>query len=199
MMQRFSPIMPDRYWLDISYMTGELPDMKNAIWENIFKRGNEAHSETATALRNVPVFADFSKRELREVERIVHHRDFKAGEIIFRQGDPGLGMYIIIQGDVQIVNNENPDNPIIYSELTDGDFFGDLALVDDASRSATALSSGETRLISFFRPELQDIITRFPAIGNKVLMNLAKVIASRLRKTNDYLSAAQKTQSGDEN
>lgn len=169
--------------------------MKNAIWENIFRRSGEEQSETATVLRNVPVFAGFSKRELREVERIVHHRNYQANEVIFRQGDPGLGMYVIIQGSVQIVNNENPDNPIVYSELSDGDFFGDLALVDDANRSATALSSGETRLISFFRPELQSIITRFPAIGNKVLMNLAKVIASRLRKTNDYLSAAQQKQS----
>ncbi|MCH8327007.1 MAG: cyclic nucleotide-binding domain-containing protein [Candidatus Marinimicrobia bacterium] len=171
-----------------------MASIKNAIWENIFRRGNEEHSETAEALRNVPIFAGFSKRELREVERIVHHRDYKPGEVIFRQGDPGLGMYVIISGDVQIANNEDPDNPIVYSELSDGDFFGDMALVDDASRSATALSSGETRLISFFRPELQDIITRFPAIGNKLLMNLAMVIASRLRKTNEYLFTAQQKQ-----
>ena len=171
-----------------------MASIKNAIWENIFRRGNEEQSETAEALRNVPVFAGFSKRELREVERIVHHRDYTPGEVIFRQGDPGLGMYVIISGDVQIVNNEDPDNPIVYSDLHDGDFFGDMALVDDANRSASALSSSETRLISFFRPELQDIITRFPAIGNKVLMNLAQVIASRLRTTNEYLSAAQKKQ-----
>lgn len=191
-MQRFSPIRPCRYWLDMSHKTSELPDMKNAIWENIFRRKNDEFSETALALKHVPIFSGFTKRELREVEHIVHHREYEAGETIFRQGDPGLGMYIIVQGQVQIVNNEDPDNLVVYSELGDGDFFGDLALVDDSTRSATALSSAPTRLISFFRPDLQDIITRFPAIGNKILMNLAKVVAQRLRTTNEYLIEAQK-------
>ena len=189
-MQRFSLLNP----LTCHIIQVNFDVMKNAIWENIFRRGNEEQSETATALRNVPIFAGFSKRELREVERIVHHRNYQTNEVIFRKGDPGLGMYVILQGGVQIVKNEDPDNPIVYSDLSDGDFFGDMALVDDASRSATALSSGETRLISFFRPELQDIITRFPAIGNKLLMNLAMVIASRLRKTNEYLFTAQQKQ-----
>lgn len=166
--------------------------MHNGIWENIFRSKKSELSETAFALHNVPIFSTLSKRELREIEKIVHHREYQPGEIIFNQGDPGLGMYIIIKGQVQIVNNQDPDNITVYSELSDGDFFGDLALVDDSDRSATALSSIETRLIAFFRPEMLDILTRFPAIGNKLLMGLASVIAQRLRKTNDYLIAAQK-------
>ncbi|MCH7939387.1 MAG: cyclic nucleotide-binding domain-containing protein [Candidatus Marinimicrobia bacterium] len=166
--------------------------MHNGIWENIFRSKKSELSETAFALHHVPIFSTLSKRELREIEKIVHHRQYQPGEVIFNQGDPGLGMYIIIKGQVQIVNNQDPDNITVYSEVSDGDFFGDLALVDDSDRSATALSSSETRLIAFFRPEMQDIITRFPAIGNKLLMGLASVIAQRLRKTNDYLIEAQK-------
>lgn len=166
--------------------------MHNGIWENIFRSKKSELSETAFALHNVPIFSTLSKRDLREIEKIVHHREYQPGEIIFNQGDPGLGMYIIIKGQVQIVNNQDSDNITVYSDLSDGDFFGDLALVDDSDRSATALSSSETRLIAFFRPEMQDILTRFPAIGNKLMMGLASVIAQRLRKTNDYLIAAQK-------
>ncbi len=165
--------------------------MQSALWENIFRKQNEKLSETALALRQVPVFNGLTKKELREVEHIVHQREFSAGETIFHQGDPGLGMYIILQGHVQIVNNENPDKPIVYSELNDGDFFGDLALVDDADRSATALAATDTRVIAFFRPELKDILSRFPNLGNKILINLATVIARRLRKTNDLLIETQ--------
>ena len=165
--------------------------MRNAIWENIFRKQKHELSETAFALRNVPIFSDLTKRELREIEKIIHHRNYQLGEVIFNQADPGLGMYIVIKGSVQIVNNQNPEHVVVYSELGDGDFFGDLALVDDSDRSASALSAGETRLIAFFRPDMQDILSRFPAIGNKLLMGLAQVIAQRLRKTNKYLIEAQ--------
>lgn len=165
--------------------------MRSAIWDNIFRRQDKKLSETALALSNVLVFNGLSRKELREVENIIHRREYQAGEAIFHQGDPGLGMYIIIQGRVQIVNNQDPDNPILYSELGDGDFFGDLALVDEANRSATARARADTRIVAFFRPELKDILTRFPNLGNKILMNLAKVTAQRLRKTNDLLIEAQ--------
>ena len=165
--------------------------MRSAIWENIFRGQDKKLSETALALSHVPVFNGLSKKELREIENIVHRRDYHSGEAIFHQGDPGLGMYIILQGQVRIVNNQDPDNLIVYSELNDGDFFGDLALVDNADRSATALATADTRVIAFFRPELKDIITRFPSLGNKILMNLAKVTAQRLRTTNDLLIQAQ--------
>ncbi len=170
----------------------QLSTMRSAIWENIFRKQADKLSETAIALSNVPVFKGLTKKEIREVERIIHQREYETGEAIFHQGDPGLGMYIIIHGRVQIVNNQNPDNPIVYSELGDGDFFGDLSLVDESDRSATALAGADTRIIAFFRPELKDILTRFPSLGNKILMNLAQVIAQRLRKTNDLLIESQK-------
>lgn len=165
--------------------------MKSAIWENIFRRKKGGYSETTLAMSQVPVFAGLSHRDLREIEHIVHQREYKADEVVFNQGDPGLGMYIILNGQVRIVDSRDPENPIVYSELGEGDFFGDLSLVDDARRSATALAALDTRLIAFFRTELKDIITRFPKMGNSILMNLAQVTAQRLRKTNELLIAAQ--------
>ena len=182
--------------LDIVFNTGQFNFMRNAIWDNIFRRHGEQLSETALAISHVPIFSGLSRKELREIEHIIHRREYQANEAIFNQGDPGLGMYIIIKGGVQIVNNQNPEHIVVYSELNDGDFFGDLALVDDADRSATALATTETKLIAFFRPELKDILTRFPSLGNKILLNLAKVTAARLRKTNDLLIEAQQELKG---
>ena len=168
--------------------------MRSAIWENIFRRGKGDESETALALRHVPVFADLSPREIREVEHIVHQRDYASGETVFRKGDPGLGMYIIIHGGVQIADDEDPEHLVVYSEMGDGDFFGDMALLDESDRSASALATAETRLIAFFRPELRDIMSRLPSLGNKILFNLAKVTVQRLRRTNDLLIETQKAQ-----
>jgi CRP-like cAMP-binding protein len=177
--------------LDIVGYTAQFNFMRSAIWDNIFRRHGEQLSETALAISHVPIFTGLSRKELREVEHIIHRREYQTGEVIFNQGDPGLGMYIIIKGGVQIVNNQDPEHVVVYSELDDGDFFGDLALVDDADRSASAVATSDTRLIAFFRPELKDILTRFPNSGNKILMNLAMVTAARLRKTNDLLIEAQ--------
>lgn len=170
--------------------------MRSAIWDNIFRRHGKQLSETALAISNVPIFSGLSRKELREIEHIIHRREYQTSEVIFNQGDPGLGMYIIIKGGVQIVNKEDPEHIVVYSELNDGDFFGDLALVDDADRSATALTTSDTKLIAFFRPELKDILTRFPSLGNKILLNLAKVTAARLRKTNELLIEAQQELKG---
>ncbi len=183
--------------LDLICADTQLLAMRSAIWENLFRRDDKNYSETALALRQVPVFGDLKQRELREIEKIVHRREYRPGEAIFQQGDPGLGMYIILKGQVQIVNDQDPDNLIVYSELADGDFFGDLALVDESDRSASALATADTRVVAFFRSELADILTRFPSLGNKILMNLAKVTAQRLRKTNDLLIQAQQKPDGE--
>ena len=183
--------------LDLTGVATQLSSMRSAIWENFFRRDGKDYSETTMAFRQVPIFAGLKQRELRDIEKIVHQRDYHSGEAIFHQGDPGLGMYIILKGQVQIVNTQNPDNLIVYSELSDGDFFGDLALVDESDRSATALATADTRVVAFFRPELTDILTRFPNLGNKILMNLAKVTAQRLRRTNDLLIQAQQSSDGD--
>lgn len=156
----------------------------NKIWENIFKLRQKNINETDKILLSIPVFQDLNHRELKTIKRILHQREYRKYEEIFRQGDVGLGMYIIVKGTVEIICNPGK---YLLAELHDGDFFGELALLDDAPRSATAVSTTPCTLLCFFKPELLDIINRNPKLGGKILFRLAWTIGERLKSTNEQI------------
>ncbi len=166
--------------------------MKNAFWTNIFNRWNTTENETVLTLKQVPVFRGLTKREYREVEKLIHERTYKPEETVFKENAPGEGMYIILSGKVEICMNGSDPNKNILAELGNGEFFGELSLLDDDIRSATAVSVDHSRLLGFFRPDLFSLLERNPELGNKLLLNLARVIGKRLRKTNDLLTNLQK-------
>ncbi len=166
--------------------------MSNPIWENIFKRRHAVSESVLQNLKNVPIFADLTEKELLEVEKIVHRRKYKKGEPVFRMGDPGLGMYIIVEGSVDIVEEYENEESKLLATLEDGAFFGDLALLDEAPRSASAIAKVDCDIIGFFRPDLMDLLYRKPQLGIKILFALARVVGERLRRTNELLSELQR-------
>ena len=110
-------------------------------------------------LRSIPIFSELGRRELASVERILHKREYSAGEVIFRQDEPGLGMYIIETGRVSILTDDSHNS---MTELGDGEFFGELPLLDGGSRSATAVAKTPCRIFGFFQPDLFALIERNP-------------------------------------
>lgn len=154
------------------------------MWENIFKRHDENQNNLKKILRNIPVFQNLSDRELVNIERILYRRNYRPTEVIFREGEPGLGMYIIEKGIVSITLADG-EHPLI--ELSDGDFFGELSLLDNGPRSATATARDDCRLLCFFQPELMQLLTVSPKIGVKILLGLSKTLGERLKRANDYI------------
>ncbi len=148
---------------------------------------DEAEDRLADMLRRIPIFADCTRRELAAVERILHRRDYLRDEVIFHQDDPGLGMYIIESGKVAII--AEPSRHVL-SELGDGEFFGELALLTESPRSATAVAVLPCKVLGFFQPDLFGLIERNPRLGVKIVLRLAAVIGDRLRKANDKIQAA---------
>jgi CRP/FNR family transcriptional regulator, cyclic AMP receptor protein len=133
-------------------------------------------------LRSIPIFSELGRRELAAVERILHKREYAAGEVIFRQDEPGLGMYIIESGRVSILTDDALNNMV---ELGDGEFFGELPLLDGGSRSATAVAKSPCRIFGFFQPDLFALIERDPRLGVKIVLSLAAIIGMRLRAVNE--------------
>jgi CRP/FNR family transcriptional regulator, cyclic AMP receptor protein len=132
-------------------------------------------------LKRIPIFEDLSKRELMAVERILHQRDYVPEEIIFREDEPGLGMYMIESGRVSILSESAK---LKIAEFSDGAFFGEISLLDDAPRSASAVATTSCRIYGLFRPDLFSLIERDPKLGLKIILHLASLIAQRLRDTN---------------
>ena len=160
----------------------------NLMWENIFKK-SRAEYDLDTILSENILFSDLTKRELRFVKNLVHIRNYKPGEPIFKQGEIGVGMYIIINGELDITIDGNDGNAIYVTRLELYDFFGEIALVEDnGRRSANAIAHNDVKLLGFFKPDLQEIIDRNPSTGAKILLRLAQVLGERLKETSNKIS-----------
>lgn len=146
------------------------------LWANIFNQSKK--EDILDILKKVPIFEDCTRGELKAIERILHHRSYREGEMIFRTGEIGVGMYIIEHGQVGIVADKTERQ---ISLLTDGEFFGEIALLNEEPRSAHAVARADTTVFGFFRPDLFSLLERKPHLGVSVVMKLSKVIATRLQ------------------
>ena len=158
----------------------------SSFWTNFFT-SNTAETNLREALHSLPLFKDLSKRDCTLLLNIVHNRIYVAGEYIFYQGDPGLGMYLIRDGEVEIKREGTSKKAVQLAKLKKGDFFGELALVEGEKRSASAIAIKDTKLAVIFKPDLEDYIEKLPKKGIKIMRGIAEIIAARLRKVNEEL------------
>ena len=151
-----------------------------SLYENFFKN-KESSDPVLQVMGQVPIFENLTPKELKDLARLTHERSYKANEPVFKKLAPGEGMYVILKGTVEI---KDPDSNTTFATLGSGDFFGELALLDQEPRSAMAVATEASELIGFFRTDLLTLMTRDPELGNKILLNLSRVLGERLRRTN---------------
>ncbi len=158
------------------------------LWTNLFRRNKSEETTIVDALRENVLFRTLTKNELNYLSRLVYERIYQPDEPVFKQNDRGMGMYVIAKGRIAI-KTQTPDEEVLVTTLTQGDFFGELALVDPNNiRSATATAIERTVLIGFFKPDLMEIIERKPAMGVKILFQLATVLGRRLLETTEKIT-----------
>lgn len=141
-------------------------------------------TSAAEALKIVPFFASLAPDEVNELaERLVPRR-FSANQIIFHLGDPGGLLYIISHGKVKISHSTPDGQEALLAILGQGDFFGELALLDETPRSATAEALEPTDTLTLHRTEFMRFIELHPAFARHVLY----VLARRIRHMNNQIS-----------
>lgn len=161
---------------------------RSSLWSNIFK--SESNEEKILdLLRKFPAFADLRKRELKMIRRLVQIREYLPNEIIFYEGDPGVSMFIIESGKVEISHTYKSGLKQELALLFAGDFMGEFSAIVEGYRTATATALTETRLLIIFRPDLLELINREPTLGVKILLGFSKIFVEKLRNMNrDYLN-----------
>jgi CRP/FNR family cyclic AMP-dependent transcriptional regulator len=156
----------------------------SSFWSNFFNSPVEK-IDLVKALQLIPFFKELSKKEISLLTNIIHTRNYLAGEYVFYQGDPGIGLYIIREGEVIIQRIIESKDIISLATFSRGDFFGELALVDGEKRSASAIAKTDTRLAVIFKPDLDEFIETYPRKGIKILQGISEIVAMRLRKLNE--------------
>ncbi|CAN5462395.1 cyclic nucleotide-binding domain-containing protein [soil metagenome] len=151
--------------------------------------GRDLDSATLRLLGETEIFEDFTMRELETLYRFLHEREYLAGETIFKQGEPGLGLYIIVRGKISI-RDEYEGREL--TELGGGHFFGEIALLNQIIRSATARASTDTLLLGLFQPGLFDLLERHPKLGVKLLLALSQSAGMRIVELSEEVAEARR-------
>ncbi|NKB70877.1 MAG: cyclic nucleotide-binding domain-containing protein [Candidatus Latescibacteria bacterium] len=168
------------------------------FWGNLFRRSAPHQQDLQALLRQVPVFADLTQRELRKMASILHRRRYAAEESIVREGEQGVGMYVILSGRVEVLQVGHDGAMQLLATFGPGDFFGEQALLDETPRTASVVALEACQALGFFRTDLLDLIEGQPRLGLKIVMRISQMISVRLRHTNRLLKEAQYTEKGDE-
>jgi CRP/FNR family transcriptional regulator, cyclic AMP receptor protein len=161
----------------------------NPIWSSLLFGGGKENLLEVLAL--LPAFEGLSKNELRIIERMLHQRQYKKGEIVFNEGEPGAGMYIVKSGEVGITRKMDNGPELALALVKERGFFGELALLDEIPRSASAKAAADTVLFAFSKPSLESLCRRNPRLGIKILSNLSRLICRRLVLSNDAMEQLQ--------
>ena len=128
------------------------------------------------ALERVPLFRDLGAAEIDALARSVTRSTYDRGDTIFREGDPGDALFVVLDGRVRISNESETGIEAILVTLRPGEFFGSLALLDGAPRSATATALDAVDILVLPRDAFLGLIDEVPAIREHVLVALAKEI-----------------------
>jgi len=138
---------------------------------------------TLEALRSVPLFASLDDAAARHLRSLLLVHDVKSGASIFRTGDSGDSLCLIESGRVRISMTDEVDKRIILAELAEGDFFGEIALIDGEPRTADATVIEDARLAVLTREDFLSFVHGNPAVA----MEMISAVSHRLRRTDDLL------------
>ncbi len=133
-------------------------------------------------LLEYPIYRDFMPEDIEVLSDICEEIKYKNNENVFAEGEPGDSMFIIKKGTVKIYK-ETLKRKKQIALLSDGEFFGEMALIENAPRSATAIAGGETILIKLSLNNFKLLKTNYPSTGFKIVDVLLKFMSQRIRRT----------------
>jgi CRP/FNR family cyclic AMP-dependent transcriptional regulator len=149
-------------------------------------------SNIVNYLKQSDIFYQFTPTQLEMVANLCQEVVFQAGEIIFKENSSSKELYVIAQGEVEILINpstigpssENKHTDSVIATLRRGQSFGEVALVDEGLRSASARAAQkETRLLVISRDKLIMLCETYPQLGYRLMYNLAADLAMKIRNT----------------
>jgi CRP/FNR family cyclic AMP-dependent transcriptional regulator len=143
--------------------------------------GNDPPSRRIEMLKNIPVFHELTRKEILEVDELLHERAYEKDEIIFEQGDAGHGIFFILSGKVRAKSSRKLLEAAT-PEFGPGDMLGELSLFDEAPRNATAVAMERTLTVALFQAEFSSLLTKNKSIGVKVLVEISKTMSRRVRR-----------------
>jgi CRP/FNR family cyclic AMP-dependent transcriptional regulator len=140
-------------------------------------------------LKKLSLFSELPVAAVKELAFLAEERVFHKGESIFEESTTGKSIMVIISGEVRITQRARISGEETLTVLKKGDFFGEMALLEDLPRSATAIAHSDTFMLEISRDKFLRFIEKDTASGVKILFILAKILSSRLREADVKIKA----------
>ncbi len=141
------------------------------------------------ALHACALFQALPADRLAKVAEIATHRDLPAGAVIFREGDTGDEMYVVVAGKVRISKQIPGAGEEALGILEAGSHFGEMAMIDDSPRSADAVAHSACALAVVRRDELDRLMFVDKDLAYDLLWSFVRTLSARLRETNEKIKA----------
>ena len=142
-------------------------------------------SSAAHLLGGIPLFQRFGKTDLVALSRLAQRKRYRKNEVVFHEGDVGNGLFVVLKGQVRILVRSVEGKEVVIAIRRTGDFFGEMALLDDETRSATAVASEPSELLLIRR----DDFNAFLKSHSELAIEMLAVLSRRLRATTQLVQS----------
>ena len=145
-----------------------------ALYKNFFRQKKKV-DPVIKALEKVPIFEHLSEKELKNIVQLTHEREYKTDEYVFKKHAPAEGMYVILSGKIEI---KDPESGSIFASLNSGDFFGEIALLKNAPRTATVIAESFCEVLILHSSDFTKLLSENLSLKETI----EKVAEQRLSK-----------------
>jgi len=147
---------------------------------------NSIHDQLLDLLRGSEVLTSLPENELRDLATRVHRNRYEANQLIFRKKDASTGMMAVVSGRVKITSVGISGSEVILNIIDPGQVFGEMALIDEAPRSADAVAATQTEVLSIMRRDFLPILKRNP----EACLTMMTLLVRRVRKATSFVEDA---------
>ncbi|GAB7126706.1 Crp/Fnr family transcriptional regulator [Amantichitinum ursilacus] len=127
-------------------------------------------------LSNIPAFEDFSEEDLEVVLQAAVKRHLPKGTFLFREGDPGEAMYLLVEGRTRSFTSDNQGKEFVFLIGEPGDVFGEVSMIDDSPRSWSAQVEEDSTFLMFTKQDFRTAMDAYPQLKDKLILNLARMV-----------------------
>jgi CRP/FNR family cyclic AMP-dependent transcriptional regulator len=135
-------------------------------------------------LRTVPIFSELSDEDIASLAHLALRKRYPKDTVVFFENEEGDFFFTILEGRIKVTILGDDGREVILSVLGPGDFFGEMALLDNEPRSATAIAVEESELLSLHRNDFQSVLND----NRSITSALIRVLSARLRRANHQIS-----------
>jgi CRP-like cAMP-binding protein len=137
-------------------------------------------------LKRLPMFCELGEESIAKLASRLESKRFETGQVLFQQGDYGDILYIIKSGRVKIVSDGTQGEELVFNQFGPGDFFGEMALIDGAPRSASAVALTTAEMLLLKRDDFLHVLAEHPLVAVEIIRG----ISTKLRFATTYIQKA---------